>query len=73
MEETAKLALLFGFLWFAANWALNASLEYTNVANVSILSAMSGKRCVLGPVSLLLTLEFLCRFLCLGTVPVVSG
>ncbi|KAH7931110.1 hypothetical protein BV22DRAFT_999252 [Leucogyrophana mollusca] len=41
-EETAKLALLFCFLWFIANWTLNAALGYTSVASATILSSMSG-------------------------------
>lgn len=41
-EETAKLALYFCFLWFAANWTLNAALAYTSVASATVLSSMSG-------------------------------
>ncbi|KIY45495.1 hypothetical protein FISHEDRAFT_8792, partial [Fistulina hepatica ATCC 64428] len=41
-QETAKLAIHFCFLWFAANWSVNASLDYTSVASVTILSSMSG-------------------------------
>ncbi|KAF8140142.1 hypothetical protein EV363DRAFT_330652 [Boletus edulis] len=41
-EETAKLAVYFCFLWFAANWTLNAALAYTSVASATILSGMSG-------------------------------
>ncbi|KAF9240884.1 hypothetical protein BU15DRAFT_87457 [Melanogaster broomeanus] len=41
-EETAKLALYFCFLWFIANWALNAALAYTSVASATVLSSMSG-------------------------------
>lgn len=43
MEETAKLALGFCFLWFIANWASNAALAYTSVASATILSGMSGE------------------------------
>ncbi|KAG1755167.1 uncharacterized protein EDB91DRAFT_1042569 [Suillus paluster] len=42
MEETAKMALGFCFLWFIANWALNAALAYTSVASSTVLSGMSG-------------------------------
>ena len=42
-EETAKLAAYFCFLWFAANWTLNAALAYTSVASATVLSSMSGK------------------------------
>ncbi|KAK0465193.1 uncharacterized protein EV420DRAFT_1262591 [Desarmillaria tabescens] len=41
-QETAKLASLFCSLWFIANWAVNASLDYTSVASATILSSMSG-------------------------------
>jgi len=40
--ETARLAAWFCLLWFVANWALNASLDYTSVASATILSSMSG-------------------------------
>jgi len=41
-EETARLAAYFCFLWFAANWTLNAALAYTSVASATVLSSMSG-------------------------------
>ncbi|GAA5860027.1 hypothetical protein JCM1840_001846 [Sporobolomyces johnsonii] len=41
-RETAKLALLFCGLWFAANWAMNAALGYTSVSSTTILASMSG-------------------------------
>lgn len=41
-RETAWLALYFCFLWFAANWSLNAALAYTSVASATVLSSMSG-------------------------------
>jgi len=41
-KETAKLALYFCFLWFIANWSLNAALAYTSVASATVLSSMSG-------------------------------
>lgn len=41
-RETAELAFYFCFLWFAANWALNAALAYTSVASATVLSSMSG-------------------------------
>ncbi|KAJ7038076.1 hypothetical protein C8F04DRAFT_367128 [Mycena alexandri] len=42
IRETARLAFVFCFLWFTANWAVNASLDYTSVASATILSSMSG-------------------------------
>lgn len=42
VKETARLALEFCFLWFIANWTLNAALAYTSVASATILSGMSG-------------------------------
>ncbi|GAA5878806.1 hypothetical protein JCM16303_007190 [Sporobolomyces ruberrimus] len=41
-QETAKLALGFCGLWFAANWAMNAALGYTSVSSTTILTSMSG-------------------------------
>ncbi|KIK71131.1 hypothetical protein GYMLUDRAFT_33263 [Collybiopsis luxurians FD-317 M1] len=41
-RETANLALVFCFIWFAANWTLNAALDYTSVASATILSSTSG-------------------------------
>ncbi|KAL1749095.1 hypothetical protein HDZ31DRAFT_59686 [Schizophyllum fasciatum] len=41
-QETAKLASVFCFFWFVANWTVNASLDYTSVASTTILSSMSG-------------------------------
>lgn len=40
--ETARLACLFWFFWFVANWTSTASLDYTSVASTTILSATSG-------------------------------
>ncbi|KAJ6604764.1 hypothetical protein DFH09DRAFT_1123753 [Mycena vulgaris] len=42
IRETARLAFFFCFLWFIANWTVNASLDYTSVASATILSSMSG-------------------------------
>ncbi|KAJ7110100.1 hypothetical protein C8R44DRAFT_801373 [Mycena epipterygia] len=42
IRETARLSFVFCFLWFIANWAVNASLDYTSVASATILSSMSG-------------------------------
>ncbi|KAJ4001059.1 hypothetical protein F5050DRAFT_1796906 [Lentinula boryana] len=42
VRETANLAFVFCFIWFAANWTLNASLDYTSVASATILSSTSG-------------------------------
>ncbi|KAI0778509.1 hypothetical protein BD413DRAFT_465106 [Trametes elegans] len=41
-HETAQLAAVFCFLWFIANWSVNAALDYTSVASATILSSMSG-------------------------------
>jgi len=41
-RETAQLAAWFCFLWFIANWTVNAALDYTSVASATILSSMSG-------------------------------
>ncbi|TFK41046.1 hypothetical protein BDQ12DRAFT_600688 [Crucibulum laeve] len=41
-SETAQLAFVFCFLWFIANWSVNASLNYTSVASATILTSMSG-------------------------------
>lgn len=41
-KETAKLASIFSVFWFIANWAVNASLDYTSVASSTILASMSG-------------------------------
>ncbi|KAL1922399.1 uncharacterized protein VTP21DRAFT_9938 [Calcarisporiella thermophila] len=40
-SETARLSLLFCTLWFSANYAINASLAYTNVASTTIISSLS--------------------------------
>jgi solute carrier family 35 protein F5 len=42
-RETAELALAFCFIWFIANWSVNASLSYTSVASATILSSTSGR------------------------------
>ncbi|KAI0271335.1 hypothetical protein BC834DRAFT_858956 [Gloeopeniophorella convolvens] len=41
-RQTAQLASVFCFLWFLANWSLNAGLGLTSVASATILSSMSG-------------------------------
>ena len=41
-KETASLALLFCFLWFIANWTVNASLRYTSVGSTTVLASTSG-------------------------------
>ncbi|KAG0214511.1 hypothetical protein BGX28_001965 [Mortierella sp. GBA30] len=41
-REIAQLSFAFCILWFAANWATNASLAYTTVASSTILASMSG-------------------------------
>jgi len=42
VKETVDLAFIFCFLWFTANWTVNAALNYTSVASATILSSMSG-------------------------------
>lgn len=42
-RQTAELALAFCFIWFIANWSVNASLGYTSVASATILSSTSGR------------------------------
>lgn len=42
IKETAQLAIIFCFFWFIANWAVNASLNFTSVASTTVLSSMSG-------------------------------
>ncbi|KAH8925696.1 hypothetical protein BT69DRAFT_1311958 [Atractiella rhizophila] len=42
IKETSNLALIFCFLWFAANWASNAALGLTTVSSVTILVSTSG-------------------------------
>ncbi|KAH8835184.1 vacuolar membrane protein [Flagelloscypha sp. PMI_526] len=42
LRETIRLSFTFCFFWFIANWAVNASLDYTSVASTTILSSMSG-------------------------------
>ncbi|KAF9437700.1 hypothetical protein BGZ76_011545 [Entomortierella beljakovae] len=41
-REVAQLSFTFCILWFAANWATNASLAYTTVASSTIISSTSG-------------------------------
>ncbi|KIK06883.1 hypothetical protein K443DRAFT_673779 [Laccaria amethystina LaAM-08-1] len=41
-KETSHLALFFCLLWFIANWAVNASLDFTSVASATVLSSTSG-------------------------------
>lgn len=42
-RETASLAAVFCFAWFAANWSVNASLGLTSVGSSTILAGMSGR------------------------------
>ncbi|CAO1633290.1 unnamed protein product [Jaminaea pallidilutea] len=42
LRETFVLAMQFTFVWFAANWALNAGLGLTSVASGTTLSSASG-------------------------------
>jgi hypothetical protein len=59
-KETLQLASIFCFIWFAANWAVNASLDFTSVASATIMSSMSGKGqwCLAPPRSSLFFLGF---------------
>lgn len=43
VRETAKIAAWWSIVWFIANWAVNASLAWTSVASVTILSSTSGE------------------------------
>jgi len=42
VRDTMQLAFMFCFVWFIANWSVNASLDYTSVASATILSSLSG-------------------------------
>ncbi|OCF38737.1 solute carrier family 35, member F5 [Kwoniella heveanensis CBS 569] len=42
VRETAEVAAWWSVVWFIANWAVNASLAWTSVASVTILSSTSG-------------------------------
>ncbi|WWC68568.1 uncharacterized protein I206_102497 [Kwoniella pini CBS 10737] len=42
IRETAEIAAWWSVVWFIANWAVNASLAWTSVASVTILSSTSG-------------------------------
>ncbi|OCF75035.1 solute carrier family 35, member F5 [Kwoniella mangroviensis CBS 8886] len=42
IRETAEIAAWWSVVWFVANWAVNASLAWTSVASVTILSSTSG-------------------------------
>ncbi|KAL7418552.1 hypothetical protein Q5752_007010 [Cryptotrichosporon argae] len=41
LGETTKTAAYWGAAWFVANWSLNASLAWTSVASVTIISSTS--------------------------------
>ncbi len=43
MRETARLAVEFCLVWFAANWSVNASLGFTSVGSSTVLAGMSGE------------------------------
>lgn len=43
IRETAQIAAWWSAVWFIANWAVNASLAWTSVASVTILSGTSGQ------------------------------
>ena len=59
-------------LWFAANWALNASLDYTSVASATILSSMSGELRSFH-VDVNQSIHFLLRFFHVGSWSFVSS
>ena len=40
--ETVETAFAFCWLWFIANWAANASLNYTTVASSTVIASTSG-------------------------------
>lgn len=40
--QIAQLASAFCFLWFVANWSVNASLKYTSIGSSTVLSSTSG-------------------------------
>jgi len=40
--ETVETAFAFSWLWFIANWAVNASLNYTTVAGSTVIASTSG-------------------------------
>ncbi|KAL9716136.1 hypothetical protein Ac2012v2_000581 [Leucoagaricus gongylophorus] len=40
--ETAETAFAFCWLWFIANWTINASLNYTTVASSTVIASTSG-------------------------------
>lgn len=42
VRKTAEIAFTFCWLWFIANWAINASLNYTTVASSTIIASTSG-------------------------------
>ncbi|KAK8861635.1 hypothetical protein IAR55_002458 [Kwoniella newhampshirensis] len=42
IRETAEIAAWWSLVWFIANWTVNASLAWTSVASVTILSSTSG-------------------------------
>ena len=43
IEDTARLAGWFCFLWFIANWTITASVEYTTISSMSILSSVTSE------------------------------
>ncbi|KAJ3570249.1 hypothetical protein NP233_g4521 [Leucocoprinus birnbaumii] len=42
VRETAEIGFTFCWLWFLANWVVNASINYTTVASSTIISSTSG-------------------------------
>lgn len=51
-QQTASVAFAFCWLWFIANWAINAALNYTTVANSTIIASTSGGLCCFFPLQL---------------------
>ncbi|KXN89921.1 hypothetical protein AN958_04925 [Leucoagaricus sp. SymC.cos] len=42
LRETAEIGFTFCWLWFIANWAINAALNYTTVTSSAIIASTSG-------------------------------
>lgn len=42
VRQTAEIGFAFCWLYFIANWAINAALNYTTVASSSIMASTSG-------------------------------
>ncbi|KAF7784410.1 hypothetical protein Agabi119p4_575 [Agaricus bisporus var. burnettii] len=42
VRQTANVAFVFCWLWFIANWAVNAAISYTTIASSTIVTSTSG-------------------------------